>query len=239
MVWALAWVVWAMAWDLAWDPVWDMAALAWAPALAWVPALAWALEREWAPPLQPSPLTPLPHPWALVRDLAWAVAMEWAVVMEWAVATEWAEDMEWEVDMEWAWAMAAWDLAWEWAWTWTICSGPRGADVAASTGRGTLMMTECTALLDLITASRCAWQVIMMVRNPSMWMSGAPSMNTLAMALAWAVQDLAMAWVQDPAMAWVQDLAMAWVVQDQAWVQAWDQDPRWNLWLSQMLKQRS
>merc|ERR1719385_261176 len=143
---------------------------------------------------------------------------------------EWAEDMEWEVDMEWAWAMAAWDLAWEWAWTWTICSGPRGADVAASTRRGTLMMTECTALLDLITVSRCAWQAIMMVRNPSMWMSGAPSMNTLAMALAWAVQDLAMAWVQDPAMAWVQDLAMAWVVQDQAWVQAWDQDPRWNLW---------
>merc|ERR1711990_444283 len=123
--------------------------------------------------------------------------------MEWAV--EWAADMEWEVDQVWAWAMVAWDLAWEW--TWTICSGPRGADVAASTRRGTLMMTECTALPDPSTASRCAWRAIMMVRNPSMWMS--------------------LAMVQDP--------AMAWAVQDPAWVQ----DLRWNLWLSQMLKQRS
>merc|ERR1711990_985869 len=147
--------------------------------------------------------------------------------MEWAV--EWAADMEWEVDQVWAWAMVAWDLAWEW--TWTICSGPRGADVAASTRRGTLMMTECTALPDPSTASRCAWRAIMMVRSPSMWMSLAPSMNTLAMVL-----DMAMAWaVQDPAMAWVQDPAMAWAVQDPAWVQ----DLRWNLWLSQMLKQRS
>merc|ERR1711913_95219 len=111
------------------------------------------------------------------------------------------------------------------------------------TRRGTLMMTECTALPDPSTASRCAWRAIMMVRNPSMWMGSAPSMNTLAMvldmAMAWAVQDPATAWVQDPAMAWVQDTAMAWVqdpamawaVQDPAWVQ----DLRWNLWLSQML----
>merc|ERR1712072_719995 len=99
----------------------------------------------------------------------------------------------------------------------------RGADVAASTRRGTLMMTECTALPDPSTAGRCAWRAIMMVRNLSMWMS-------LAMVL-----DMAMAWVQDPAMAWVQDPAMAWAVQDPAWVQ----DLKWNLWLSQMLEQRS
>merc|ERR1712110_1078321 len=100
-----------------------------------------------------------------------------------------------EVDLVWAWAMVAWDLAWEWTWTWTICSSPRGADVAASTRRGTLMMTECTALPDPSTASRCAWRAIMMVRNPSMLMSLA---IVLDMAMAWAVQDPAMAWVQDP-----------------------------------------
>ena len=63
-----------------------------------------------------------------------------------------------------------------------------------------------------------------MVRNPSMWMSLAPALDT-DMAMAWAVQDPT--WDQD--LAWAQDLKW---VQDLEWVQ----DPQWNLWLSQMLK---
>merc|ERR1712072_1244531 len=185
--------------------------------------------------------------WAMAWDLAWdlvwdMVAMAWAQAWAWDLDMVWAPALGWALEKEWvphlAWALVK-DPAWEWTWTWTICSGPRGADVTASTRRGTLMMTECTALPDPSTASRCAWRAIMMVRNPSMWMSLALSMNTLAMvldmAMAWVVQDPAMAWVQDPAMAWVQDPAMAWAVQDPAWVQ----DLKWNLWLSQMLEQRS
>merc|ERR1739842_18703 len=147
--------------------------------------------------------------WAL--DMAWAQDMAWALEMAWAVDTEWAVDMvAWEVDMVWAWALVwAWAMvAWEVAWTWTICSGPRGAPVSASTRRGTLTMKECTALLAPSTASQCAWLTTTMVRNPSMLMK---SMNIPAPALdmVWAVLDTA----------WDQDLDMAWAVQDPVWDQ--------------------
>merc|ERR1719151_401571 len=104
--------------------------------VTWAPALEWALEKAWA----------------LVRDPAWALVRNpaWAGVMEWEVDTEWEVDMAWAWAPVWAWAMVAWE------WTWTTCNGPRGAAVTASTRRGTLGMTECTALLAPSTASRCA-----------------------------------------------------------------------------------
>merc|ERR1719500_1549042 len=112
-----------------------MKAMAWD--LVWDLDMAWALDLvTWAPALEWA----LEKAWALVRDPAWALVRDpaWAGVMEWAVGTEWAG------------AMVAWE------WTWTICNGPRGAAVTASTRRGTLGMTECTALLAHSTASRCA-----------------------------------------------------------------------------------
>merc|ERR1711981_947128 len=94
--------------------------------------------------------------WGMVA-MEWAMDMEWALDPEWAVAMAWEVDTEWEVDMVWAWAPVwAWAMV-AWAWTnLTICNGPRGADVTASTRRGTLMMTDFTALLALSTASQCA-----------------------------------------------------------------------------------
>merc|ERR550532_3646684 len=70
--------------------------------------------------------------------MAWAWALGWALV-----AWEW-------VLLVWAWASVAW------AWAWAICNGPRCADATASTRRGTLMTRECSALLGLSPASRCA-----------------------------------------------------------------------------------
>merc|ERR1712083_497867 len=95
----------------------------------------WALVMAWAPALEKI--------WALAT--AWAV--EWALVM----VTAWAA--EWEEDMVMAWAVV--DMA-AWEWTWEAWIGQGGAEAAASTGRETPTTTECTALLDLSTASPCA-----------------------------------------------------------------------------------
>merc|ERR1711936_1572717 len=55
--------------------------------------------------------------------------------------------------------MAAWEWAVDmeaWEWTWEAWIGQGGAEAAAPTRRETPTTTECTALLDLSTASPCA-----------------------------------------------------------------------------------
>ena len=75
-----------------------------------------------------------------------------------------------------------------------IWIGPGDAEVAAPTRRGTPPTTECSALLDLSTASPCALRMTMMVRNPSMFPNG--KVMDLDMATGW---DLDLEWVLDPA----------------------------------------